>query len=553
MTIKNSKFIRFILLSLLFGALSCLFVIPFFKLHYVPMGDDFKFHFDRLLNLSHNFRHLNFYPELATYGFQKSAYPLNAFYPWVTLIPFGLIFALIHNKVYAVALGIIFYLFVGLWITYVTTDRLFKNKLQAIITAIVYIFSEYTTSNIIARFALGEFFAMLFMPLVLYGLYAVTFGNSRDWPFLAWGGALICLSHVLSTFILVTFVVLILLIVFQKLPHKVKTLKSLMKAGILAFGISAIWILPFLRIQFSAQYSGMKGVILGYPLSQVINTSISSAVFAPNVWNKLYGIGILDIIILIMGLVQYKKLSNISKTSFIIAIVTLIMSSTTFPWRFFNNTFISCIQYSFRMLSLCTPFTAIVGGEMFSRFITQGHTINYQRIIGILTGIFVLWAGGYYQFFQPNGFLGKMRNTQSAFPITQTSFSLNEYTPLSEQKAVPNVIQHTATVNGRKVNLSSHEIKNTHNGELFDNKLINASKDVSLPVIFYKHIFKVYRNNHQIPVTNKDGQVHISRGSGPIRLAYNFGAFDIISIMLTLTSLLVLSPIILYRMKRINS
>lgn len=204
------------------------------------------------------------------------------------------------------------------------------------------------------------------------------------------------------------------------------------------------------------------------------------------------------------------------------------------------------------MLSLCTPFTAIVGGELSTRFVTQRHDINYQRIIGILTGIFILWVGGYYQFFQPNGFLGKMRNTQSAFPITQTSFSLNEYTPLSEQKAVPNVIQHTAAINGRKVNLSSYEIKNTHNGELFDNKLINASKDVSLPVIFYKHIFKVYRNNHQIPVTNKNGQVHISHGSGPIRLAYNFGLFDMIGIILTLISSLILSPIILYRMNKLN-
>lgn len=102
-----------------------------------------------------------------------------------------------------------------------------------------------------------------------------------------------CLSHVLSTFILVAFVVFIVLIVFQKLPHKIESLKSLIKAGILAFGISAIWILPFLRIQFSAQYSGMKGIILGYPLSQIINTSISSTVLAPNTWNKLYGIGIL--------------------------------------------------------------------------------------------------------------------------------------------------------------------------------------------------------------------------------------------------------------------
>ncbi|ROV60289.1 hypothetical protein EGO58_10850 [Limosilactobacillus reuteri] len=67
------------------------------------------------------------------------------------------------------------------WVTY----KLTYNNYQAIITAILYTFGTYRIIDIWTRFALGEFIALSFLPLVIYGIYSITFGNYKDWPFLS--------------------------------------------------------------------------------------------------------------------------------------------------------------------------------------------------------------------------------------------------------------------------------------------------------------------------------------------------------------------------------
>ena len=66
--------------------------------------------------------------------------------------------------------------------------------------------------DIFARFALGEFIALTFIPLCFYGLYAIIIGNEKDWTFLAAGVSLILLTHILSTIIVFVFLIAFLLI-----------------------------------------------------------------------------------------------------------------------------------------------------------------------------------------------------------------------------------------------------------------------------------------------------------------------------------------------------
>src|SRR5690625_6244933 len=84
---------------------------------FIPCGDDWGYHIDRIIEISNNMRHGNFFPMMYTYTFRKIGYLLGAFYPWITLLPFAILKNLISNQVVAIALGFAFYIFISLNLT----------------------------------------------------------------------------------------------------------------------------------------------------------------------------------------------------------------------------------------------------------------------------------------------------------------------------------------------------------------------------------------------------------------------------------------------------
>ena len=168
---------------------------------FIPCGDDWGYHIDRIIEISNNMRHGNFFPMMYTYTFRKIGYLLGAFYPWITLLPFAILKNLIANQVVAIALGFAFYIFISLNLTFHVSNKVFKNKLQSLLTSTIYVFSGYVLVDCYQRMALGEFLSLMFLTVAVYGFYAVFFGNEKEWPYLAFGMSVIVLSHVLSTFI----------------------------------------------------------------------------------------------------------------------------------------------------------------------------------------------------------------------------------------------------------------------------------------------------------------------------------------------------------------
>ena len=76
------------------------------------------------------------------------------------------------------------------------------------------LFIAYRTADAFARFALGEFLGMVFLPLIIYGLYAVMYGKEKDWPYLALGLGKVIFSHNLSTAMDLLVVIILFGLVF---------------------------------------------------------------------------------------------------------------------------------------------------------------------------------------------------------------------------------------------------------------------------------------------------------------------------------------------------
>ena len=140
--------------------------------------------------------------------------------------------------------------------------------------------------------------------------------------------SLITLSHILTTFI-VSFTLFILFIIgFHKIDDKVNALKSIGKAVLLWFGSSAIFLLPFLQQMLTQKFPSQTGAVT---FVQNFGMLIMSSLNA-NCNKFRYGIGILGILIMVLGLIYYRKLSSLGKTSYLIGSFTFFMASATFPW-----------------------------------------------------------------------------------------------------------------------------------------------------------------------------------------------------------------------------
>lgn len=132
-----NRYTRSFILPLLFVILSIIFVFPFLRSNTVYFADDLYFHLQRIEEIRYGIQHGQWFTYLYSHTFNKVGYPLNLFYPWVTLLPFSLISLIVRNQSLAIYLGIAFYTFLTLCFSYLSSFKYSKNRIQSITTAIV--------------------------------------------------------------------------------------------------------------------------------------------------------------------------------------------------------------------------------------------------------------------------------------------------------------------------------------------------------------------------------------------------------------------------------
>lgn len=88
--LEKNRWLYNITLCIFFVILSLLFVYPLAKTNTIFFSDDMYYHIQRINELISNYQSKNYFVGIYTSTFNQMGYPLNLFYPWVTLIPFVL-------------------------------------------------------------------------------------------------------------------------------------------------------------------------------------------------------------------------------------------------------------------------------------------------------------------------------------------------------------------------------------------------------------------------------------------------------------------------------
>lgn len=551
---KNNIIVNKVILLILFGFLSVMFILPLVKTNIIFYGDDLIFQLHRILEMTTNFRNGNFFIGIYTYTFHSIGYPLNLFYPWVTLLPFVFFTLLVKNSVIAIYIGIAFYTLLTLTFTYWTTKKFSNNNLQSFMTAVIYTFCSYRTIDIYARFALGEFIALTFLPLCVYGLYAIVLGNNKDWPFLGFGMSFVLLSHLLSVvlYIIFLFILFILFITYKK-NKKIKRIIALGKAVLISFLSSAIFLIPFLEqetYQKISQPDKMDMVAQALLPSKVIIESLNNNLTRGDAGNT-YNIGIILFLAIILGIAQYKNWNRKYKIIYLLGIIFLFISTSLLPWNLIEKTPLSIIQFPWRFLTISSYLLSLIAGYE-CKILMNSVAVSYVRAIGMFVLSLIIitpWYTGITNFknpvnnnekfalatFTPKG----VNYTDSGKKVEPALYHLGDYAPMDGTKKLPGIISKSASINGEKFTLK--KVIASPNEIEFSNSKFKSARNITLPIFTYRNL-KIYNNNDQELSYKVDSYRRIvvrETNSNLIKIKYKLSKLDIISIVISILTWIV--------------
>ena len=532
-----------------FLLLSYLFIYPFITKGILFNGDDTWYQINRILEIKEGIKDGNFLPYVYTHSFGKIAYPLGIFYPEITIVPIAVLVLLLPHPVTGIYLGIAGYTLLSLVIVYSLLRKLGKTRSAAYIGSVLYAFSAYRTVDAFTRFALGEYIAMTFLPLCLYGFYMIVKGDRKKWVYLAIGFSGMLLSHVLTSFITALFLVICWIISLFWDKNKLLTILALLKAVVASILASLIFLEPFLEQELFQKY----GKPTPRPLSdtaQKFSDMVISALDNSTLqgWKEVFSIGFFLILVVFLGIILYEKMTTLGKRAYTIGCISFIVASNLFPWNLLENTFISVIQYPFRILMLPTLLLAIVGADLVDTSFTKLATTNMKKIsvvIVIVLGVLMMWDASVEKLFKVTEYTSQGLYTNSSRFFGGTLYT-DQYTPKKTLKYLEDIYEHTAIFDNHvKVKLTS---KSVDGKQVFISKKFKAGKRVDLPVSYYKN-YAVYQGNEKLitNISKRNTIAVVLKNKKPISVGYEYTLLNKICYCISIFSWLVLAYLILYK------
>lgn len=317
--------------------------------------------------------------EMGGFGtLSATMYPQLFLYPFA-LLRFGRISLMFCYKLLVVCMHI-----GSAFTSYYSAKHMCKSGKIAFWTSIFYTFSIYRLTNVYFRAALGESLAMVFLPLVIWGMYEVLWGNAGKWYLLTLGVGGVLQSHVLSVEMCAFFLVLELLVwlLSAKKQEPLKRIWAGIKATLLTVSLNAFFLLPFLF------FWGENLQCFHMPSEPISDSSVyfsqMFSLFAPyegkdlglesTVQEMPHTVGLVMLLGIVLlcavgGKKEAKDDIKVARRCMIYGVLALFMCSWLFPWDKLQRIevlegMITSLQFTWRFMgpaSALLSFTTAVG------------------------------------------------------------------------------------------------------------------------------------------------------------------------------------------------
>lgn len=241
------------------GLVCVLACLPFFC-NGVLWGDDIDFHLTRIAHLAQSLQEGQFPVRMYTdmlngYGYAAPLYYCDLFL-YVPAVLFNCMLPLqtcykIYGALVTAATAAI---------SYTSLHHILKQKEVAVVGTALYLLAGYRLCNVHMRAAVGEYTAMTWLPLVVWGMYEIYTQKKpawRQWMPLAAGMAGLILCHVISFEITCVFLVLFCLLRARETFHPAR-LAALCKAAGACVAFCAWFLVPMLYSMATQKIQGTQ-------------------------------------------------------------------------------------------------------------------------------------------------------------------------------------------------------------------------------------------------------------------------------------------------------
>lgn len=361
--IIENKWTHYIIIAII----GLLISIPMLNMQIIETHDG-SIHLLRIIGLNNSMKNSEFPFLIAPYYCKDFGYSMSAIYPQlVTYIPF--LFAMI-TKSFNLGLKIFAMLTIPISgiCMYNFTKETTKRKDISFLSAIIYMTFPYRFEDIFTRYAIGEFTAFIFLPIVFHGLYNLINGDRKKHFYIAIGAIGLILSHTITTIYAAIFCVIYIIYNFKKFWDK-DVIKKCIVNVIFILLVSSLFIVPLFEYKTQAQYSVFEPGVMKTAGEYVQNNTIE-------IWQLIkdkgeeggvsFIVGIPAIIMLMITILTWKNINkeykNFYVLCFIFAVFSIYLCTKFFPWRIMPQ-IICNIQYPWRMVGFAmfffTPVFAI--------------------------------------------------------------------------------------------------------------------------------------------------------------------------------------------------
>lgn len=525
----NLKKIFSVKIFIVYAFVSLLYLFPAFKNMEIFGFYDTAFHINRALSLESIFSSPINFETFRSYGMQ-----VNNFYPWLTLYP---LFLLIKFTNLAIGYNLFLYIvtLITLFICHYVMYEITKKHVTSSFFAIIYTTSSFRSVEIFLRGAMGELLAMSILPLILLGFIKLYDSKKESWVMLAISMTLLIYTHVLSVAMTMVMIIIALIIQFyRKKKIEIFLIIKLIKAAIVTLLLSLAFIGPMIEqtlyqdlnrpyvdiLQKRAIYLG-KEFLIG---------SIDSELLS-------FGIGLTLLICLIILTFNFKKLGILSKITYIMGIISILLCTKIFPWFALQNTPLNIIQAPWRFMIFSTLFISF----SVSLFISpQLEKFSYTRrrnfILLLVLAISILNYSSVVNMVKEMNFQGTYSNEQMENKLEE--FENFDYVPIGYKKDQLLLKNHQVTEDGQVIYSSFSPNKD----EITFTFKSSKGKTIVLPVFRYKGL-TVTVNSKNATVLKQGGPfvtVKSESGINKVTIRYSYTFFSKISLFISIITLIVL-------------
>lgn len=383
--IDKTKIIGIILI------LTFLISIPY--LNFEPITThDISYHTNRIIAISEELEAGHFPVLIHSNLLDGFGYANSLFYPELFLYIPAILTVLGLNFLTSYKIFIIAITFFTLLFTYYSANHIFKKTNYAWTITILYGTSFYRLADIYARGAIGEVLAMVFLPIIICGLYEIIFGENKKCWIICFGIFGLINSHVLTFTMSIILILAICLLNVVNIFKDKKRLITLIIAGCISILLIFSFAFPYLEQSNSDKFSVDEktyspAFLQSYAVSlkELINNKFNETDFYK-------GIGTI-LLVLPVFIITCKDRNNETKYMkqlFALGMIFLIASTSLFPWEKICTKFgvLTTLQFPYRLNIISTLLFSFVGGYALCKII--GNKLELNKLIYILLILFTL-------------------------------------------------------------------------------------------------------------------------------------------------------------------